>query len=85
MGVAEYTNHHIGVESLSILKSRRPNLAGFLCQSGNSPESVAAVELAGQIVTDFYQLTITCAKDGELAKRKKGDENNLLLLMPKKH
>jgi tagatose-6-phosphate ketose/aldose isomerase len=64
------------------LKADFPTLLVSFARSGNSPESVAAVELAEQLVKDFYQLTITCAKDGELAKRAKGDENNLLLLMP---
>nr|WP_275695473.1 SIS domain-containing protein [Fredinandcohnia sp. SECRCQ15] len=66
------------------LKADFPTLLVSFARSGNSPESVAAVELAEQIVTDFYQLTITCAKEGELAKRSIGDENNLLLLMPEK-
>jgi tagatose-6-phosphate ketose/aldose isomerase len=59
-----------------------PTLLVSFARSGNSPESVASVELGEQIVKDFYQLTITCAKDGELAKRAKDDKNNLLLLMP---
>ncbi|WHY85944.1 SIS domain-containing protein [Neobacillus novalis] len=70
--------------SYQFLKVDFPTLLVSFARSGNSPESVAAVEIAEQIVTDFYQLTITCAKDGELAKRAKGDENNLLLLMPEK-
>ena len=51
-------------------------------RSGNSPESVAAVELGKQLVSDFYQVTITCAADGELARNAHGDERNLLLVMP---
>lgn len=66
------------------LKADFPTLLVSFARSGNSPESVAAVELAEQIVMNFYQLTITCANDGELAKRAKGDEHNLLLLMPEK-
>jgi len=64
------------------LKTDIPVLLVSFARSGNSPESVAAVELAEKLVTDLYQLTITCAKEGELAKRAAGDENNLLLLMP---
>lgn len=64
------------------LKSDIPTLLVSFARSGNSPESVASVELGEQIVKDFYQLTITCAKEGELAKRAKDDKNNLLLLMP---
>ncbi|SEK53311.1 galactosamine 6-phosphate isomerase AgaS [Carnobacterium iners] len=66
------------------LKSDIPTLLVSFARSGNSPESVASVELGEQIVKDFYQLTITCAKEGELAKRAKGDKNNLLLLMPER-
>ncbi len=64
------------------LKSDIPTLLVSFARSGNSPESIASVELGEQIVKDFYQLTITCAEDGELANRAKDDENNLLLLMP---
>ncbi|CAM3907030.1 SIS domain-containing protein [Mesobacillus zeae] len=64
------------------LKAEIPTLLVSFARSGNSPESVAAVELAEQIVKNFYQLTITCAKEGELAKRAKDDDHNLLLLMP---
>ena len=64
------------------LKADFPTLLVSFARSGNSPESVAAVEVAEQLVKNFYQLTITCANDGKLAKRAKEDENNLLLLMP---
>lgn len=66
------------------LKADMPTLLVSFARSGNSPESVASVELGEKIVKDFYQLTITCAKEGELAKRAKGDKNNLLLLMPER-
>lgn len=66
------------------LKADFPTVLVSFARSGNSPESVAAVQLAEQIVTDLYQVTITCAKEGQLAKRAAGDENNLLLLMPEK-
>ncbi|AGM97863.1 SIS domain-containing protein [Streptococcus iniae] len=51
-------------------------------RSGNSPESVASVDLASQLVTNCYHLTITCAKEGQLAKNAVNDDRNLLLLMP---
>jgi tagatose-6-phosphate ketose/aldose isomerase len=66
------------------LKENFPTILVSFARSGNSPESVAAVKLAEQIVTDLYQVTITCAKEGQLAKRAAGDENNLILLMPEK-
>jgi tagatose-6-phosphate ketose/aldose isomerase len=66
------------------LKADIPTLLISFARSGNSPESVATVELAEQIVTNLYQITITCSKDGKLAQRAKGDKHNLLLLMPER-
>lgn len=51
-------------------------------RSGNSPESVATVDLAKSLVDDLYQVTITCAVEGELALQAQGDDRNLLLLQP---
>ena len=51
-------------------------------RSGNSPESVAPVDLAKSLVDDLYQVTITCASEGELALQAQGDDRNLLLLQP---
>ena len=51
-------------------------------RSGNSPESVATVDLAKSLVDDLYQVTITCAAEGELALQAQGDDRNLLLLQP---
>lgn len=66
------------------LNAKIPTLLISFARSGNSPESVTTVELAEQVVTDLYQITITCSKDGKLAQRAKGDEKNLLLLMPER-
>ena len=51
-------------------------------RSGNSPESVATVDLAKALVDDLYQVTITCAAEGKLALQAYGDDRNLLLLQP---
>ena len=51
-------------------------------RSGNSPESVATVDLAKALVDDLYQVTITCAAEGKLALQAHGDDRNLLLLQP---
>ncbi|MFK9093013.1 SIS domain-containing protein [Bacillus salipaludis] len=66
------------------LKADIPTLLVSFARSGNSPESVATVELAEQLVTNLFQITITCSKEGKLAQRAKGDERNLLLLMPER-
>lgn len=59
-----------------------PTLLVSFARSGNSPESVAAVQLGQALVKDFYQLTITCAPEGHLAKAAEGDDHNLVLLQP---
>ena len=51
-------------------------------RSGNSPESVATVDLAKALVDALYQVTITCAAEGKLALQAHGDDRNLLLLQP---
>lgn len=53
-------------------------------RSGNSPESIAAVDLANQLVPNVYHMSITCAEEGALAEAAKTQDNNLLLLQPKR-
>lgn len=64
------------------LDEKTPTILISFARSGNSPESVAAVELGEQLVKDFYQIHITCNKEGFLAKKAFGQKDNLLLLMP---
>ena len=59
-----------------------PTLLVSFARSGNSPESVHAVNLATQLVDDLYQIVITCNENGKLAKNTVNDEKSLLLLMP---
>ena len=65
------------------LKKEVPTVLVSFARSGNSPESVATVDLAKDLVEDLYQITITCAEEGKLALQAHGDERNLLLLQPK--
>ncbi|GIN69845.1 tagatose-6-phosphate ketose isomerase [Bacillus sp. J14TS2] len=59
-----------------------PTIMVSFARSGNSPESVAAVELAERLVDEFYEITITCNQDGALAKRKQGEDRQLVLILP---
>lgn len=59
-----------------------PTLLVSFARSGNSPESLAAVDLVNQICGDAYHLAITCAKEGALAKRLSGNQNAYVNLMP---
>ena len=67
---------------LAYLHKEVPTILVSFARSGNSPESVAAVDLAKDIVEEPYQITITCAAEGKLAQQAHGDERNLLLLQP---
>ncbi|MGT2784592.1 SIS domain-containing protein [Streptococcus merionis] len=75
---------HLVSNPQDYFKSDEPTLLVSFARSGNSPESVASVELGQQIVNDFYQITITCAPEGKLAQKASDDERNLLLMMPER-
>lgn len=64
------------------LQADVPTILVSFARSGNSPESLAAVEVAKQVVTDLYLINITCAPEGKLALASEGDERTLLLLQP---
>ena len=49
-----------------------PTLLVSFGRSGNSPESVAAVELADRLVKDLHHLVVTCNVDGALARYAQG-------------
>lgn len=49
-----------------------PTLLVSFGRSGNSPESVAAIELADRLVKSLNHLVVTCNIDGALAKYGKG-------------
>ena len=59
-----------------------PTLLVSFARSGNSPESVATVNLANKVVKEIYHLVITCNKDGKLAEYSKNDENALAIILP---
>ncbi|APX71990.1 SIS domain-containing protein [Companilactobacillus allii] len=71
-------------DPLDNLRSDDPTILVSFARSGNSPESVATVEMAEKIVKDLYQITITCAPEGKLAKKAENEAGNLLLLQPAK-
>jgi tagatose-6-phosphate ketose/aldose isomerase len=50
------------------ISKNRPTLFVSFARSGNSPESVAAVQIALKLNPQSYHLIITCNQNGELAK-----------------
>lgn len=75
------TTDLVSAPYLHFEKNKKTLLVSF-ARSGNSPESLAAVKLGKQIVDDFYNLPITCAKEGKLAQALKDDENSYVFLEP---
>lgn len=65
-----------------LLDAERPLLLVSFARSGNSPESVAAVNLANKVCKNVAHVYITCNKNGKLALQAQGQENILLLLLP---
>ena len=69
-----------------LLDAERPLLLISFARSGNSPESVAAVNLANKVCKNVAHVYITCNKNGKLAmqaveSRKSKEESNILLLL----
>ncbi|EMW6553888.1 AgaS family sugar isomerase [Citrobacter werkmanii] len=67
---------------MDYLNSAHPLLLVSFARSGNSPESVAAVELANQFVPECYHLPITCNEAGSLYQNAVASDNAFALLMP---
>lgn len=59
-----------------------PTLLVSFARSGSSPESVAAVALADQLVGEVYHLVVTCNSAGELYRAAQGRANVFALLLP---
>ncbi|MCS2170072.1 SIS domain-containing protein [Scandinavium sp. TWS1a] len=67
---------------MDYLSAANPLLLVSFARSGNSPESVAAVELANQFVPECYHLSITCNEAGSLYQNALDSDNAFALLMP---
>ena len=59
-----------------------PTLLVSFARSGNSPESVAATELADHLLPECHHLILTCDRDGRLYERHARAEGSAVLLMP---
>lgn len=65
-----------------LLDAERPLLLVSFARSGNSPESVAAVNIANKLCKNVAHVYITCNKNGKLALQAQGKDNVLALLLP---
>lgn len=59
-----------------------PTIMVSFARSGNSPESIQTVKLGEQLLDHFYEVSITCNKDGALAKRERTPEEQLVIVLP---
>ena len=65
------------------LRPEDPTILVSFARSGNSPESLAAVEVAKSYVKNIKFLNITCAPEGKLAVESADDPDALTLLIPR--
>ena len=75
------TTDLVSAPYLHFNKKQKTLLVSF-ARSGNSPESLASVELGEEIVDDFYNLALTCAPDGKLALKLADDEKSFVFIEP---
>ncbi|MDM8301859.1 SIS domain-containing protein [Collinsella tanakaei] len=68
---------------LDFLRPEDPTLVVSFARSGNSPESLAAVEVARKVVKNVKFLNITCAPEGKLAVESADDPNAYTILIPR--
>lgn len=59
-----------------------PTLLVSFARSGDSPESVAATDLADQVLSEVHHLVITCNPAGSLARNHADRPTSYVLLMP---
>lgn len=66
--VKSYGTTDIVATPENYLSKTKPTLLVSFGRSGNSPESIGAVEAASVVCNNLYNLFITCNKDGALSK-----------------
>jgi D-galactosamine 6-phosphate deaminase/isomerase len=64
------------------LAEDQPTLMVSFARSGNSPESVAATEIADRLLTECHHLVLTCDPEGRLYGDHADADRSLALLMP---
>ena len=68
------------------LSKTKPTLMVSFGRSGNSPESVAAVECANEVCSNIHHLFVTCNHEGALSKFAEGKDNCYAInLTPETH
>lgn len=81
--IKSYATTDIVATPENYLSRTKPTLLISFGRSGNSPESIGAVQLANEIVGNIHQLFITCNEDGMLSKAAKEQTNTFALNLTK--
>lgn len=66
------------------LEKHTPTVLVSFARSGDSPESIAAYDLAQQLAGDIHQIVITCNPSGTLARRAQDNPKNTLVIFTPK-
>ncbi|QIQ21040.1 SIS domain-containing protein [Zophobihabitans entericus] len=77
-----YGSTEIVANPLQYFSPKKKTLVVSYARSGNSPESVAAVKLADQLIENCYHLFITCNPNSALTKYATGSNKICELVMP---
>lgn len=64
------------------LAPKAPTLMVHFARSGDSPESVAALELAERQIEQCHHLVVTCNAEGELSRRARGLRHAYSIVLP---
>ena len=70
-------------DPLQFLRQDLPTLMISFARSGDSPESIASVELVDRLISDCRHVIMTCNPAGRLARLAESREDVLCLKMPK--
>lgn len=87
-GILKQRTHAYGTTDLVVAPQKyfsqeKPTLLVSFARSGNSPESVGAVQAANKICKKIYHLFITCNEEGALEKIAEEQERCLTIILPK--
>lgn len=84
--VKSYASTELVSDPQSYLSSSKPTLLVSYGRSGNSPESMGAIDVANVVCENIHHLFITCNAEGALSKYAEGKENCYAInLTPETH
>ncbi|AHI53025.1 SIS domain-containing protein [Spiroplasma culicicola] len=82
LNAKSYSSTEIVADPNKLLKNKDNVIFISFARSGNSPESLAAVEIANKIIKNIKHIYITCNSQGKLALQAKSNQSIELFLLP---